>query len=98
MSLVWHGDLKVTIDKDLVLRQLKILSSDDEAVNKSALTIKNIYRVAGERLYREGLIDNVVDNYIPRQWKRTAIEANRDEFGRLLVNAGEAENMKDDQG
>lgn len=31
ISLVWHGDLKVQIDKDLVLRQMKVLSSDDAA-------------------------------------------------------------------
>lgn len=29
ISVLWHGDLKVTIDKDLILRQLKIISSDD---------------------------------------------------------------------
>ena len=31
LSLVWHGDLKVIVDKDLVLRQIKVLSSDDVA-------------------------------------------------------------------
>ncbi len=31
LSLVWHGDFRVTIDKDLILRQIKILSSDDSA-------------------------------------------------------------------
>ena len=29
ISVIWHGDLKVTLDKDLVLRQLKVLSGDD---------------------------------------------------------------------
>ena len=29
ISIIWHGDLKVSIDKDLVLRQIKVLSSDD---------------------------------------------------------------------
>lgn len=29
LSIVWHGDLKVSIDKDLILRQIKVLSSDD---------------------------------------------------------------------
>ena len=29
LSVIWHGDLKVSIDKDLVLRQIKVLSSDD---------------------------------------------------------------------
>lgn len=31
LSLVWRGDLKVTVDKDLVLRQIKVLSSEDKA-------------------------------------------------------------------
>ncbi|MBT4163003.1 MAG: recombination-associated protein RdgC [Gammaproteobacteria bacterium] len=31
LSLIWHGDLKVIVDKDLVLRQIKVLSSDDSA-------------------------------------------------------------------
>ncbi len=29
ICVLWHGDLKVTIDKDLILRQMKIISSDD---------------------------------------------------------------------
>lgn len=31
LSLVWYGDLKFNIDKDLILRQIKVLSSDDAA-------------------------------------------------------------------
>ncbi|MEK9822889.1 MAG: recombination-associated protein RdgC [Gammaproteobacteria bacterium] len=31
LALVWHDDLKVIVDKDLILRQLKVLSSDDAA-------------------------------------------------------------------
>ncbi len=31
LCLIWYGDLKVTVDKDLILRQIKIMSSDDEA-------------------------------------------------------------------
>lgn len=37
LSLVWHGDLKVTIDKDLVLRQIKVLSSDDAADDENPI-------------------------------------------------------------
>ena len=29
ISLIWQGELKVLIDKDIVLRGIKILSSDD---------------------------------------------------------------------
>ena len=31
ISVIWHGDLKLVLDKDLVLRQIKVLSSDDAA-------------------------------------------------------------------
>ncbi|SVE51487.1 uncharacterized protein METZ01_LOCUS504341, partial [marine metagenome] len=31
LSLVWHAELKVIVDKDLILRQIKVLSSDDSA-------------------------------------------------------------------
>lgn len=31
ISLIWHDDFKVVVDKDLVLRQIKVLSSDDAA-------------------------------------------------------------------
>ena len=31
LAVVWHGDLKVTVDKDLILRQIKVMSSDDSA-------------------------------------------------------------------
>ena len=34
LSLVWHGDLKVIVDKDLILRQIKTLSSDDSTENE----------------------------------------------------------------
>lgn len=91
-------DVNIEQINDQLSLAMRGMPSDDEAINKAALTIKNIYRVAGERLYREGLIDNVVDDYIPRQWKRTAIEANKREFAQLLVNAGEAENIKDAMG
>ena len=86
-------DVNIEQINDQLSLAMRGMASDDEAINKSALSIKNIYRVAGEQLHREGLIDNVVDNYIPRQWRRSAIEANRDEFSQLLINAGEASNM-----
>jgi len=88
-------DVNIEQVNDQLSLAMRGRASDDETINKSALSIKNIYRVAGEQLHREGLIDNVVDNYIPRQWRRSAIEANRDEFSQLLINAGEAGNMTD---
>jgi len=88
-------DVNVDQINDQLSLALRGSGAEDEAINKSAMGIKNVYRVIGERLYREGVITNVVDDYIPRQWKRSAIEANKREFGQLLVNAGEATDLED---
>jgi len=63
------------------------------AVNASAAQIRKAYQAAGELLSREGFISTPVKNYVPRQWKRSAIENNPDEFKRLLIRSGEAKNQ-----
>ena len=65
------------------------------AVNASASQIRKAYQAAGELLSREGFISTPVKNYIPRQWKRSAIENNSDEFKKLLIKSGEAKNQTD---
>jgi len=40
LSLLWQGDLKVVIDKDLILRQIKLLSSDDANQDEDNPVIK----------------------------------------------------------
>jgi len=65
------------------------------AVNASSAQIRKAYQAAGELLSREGFISTPVKNYIPRQWKRSAIENNKEEFKRLLIRSGEAKNQRD---
>ena len=65
------------------------------AVNASAAQIRKAYQAAGELLSREGFISTPVKNYVPRQWKRSAIENNKEEFKRLLIRSGEAKNEAD---
>ena len=66
-------------------------------VNRAAMNIKKVYMVAGEALKREGFITDLVDDYVPRQWKRSAIEnpRNRDKLARLLIEEGEAKGAKE---
>jgi len=64
-----------------------------EAVNVAAGQIRNAYRVAGRLLQREGFI-TMQDNYVPRQWKRSAIEENEREFADLLIKSGEAKDIQ----
>ncbi len=70
-------------------------ASDDSAVNEAAKRIRRSYQAAGELLHREGFISTPVINYVPRMWKRSAIEANRGEFAQLLIQAGEATSTRD---
>ena len=65
------------------------------AINASAAQIRKAYQAAGELLSREGFISTPVKNYVPRQWKRSAIENNPEEFKRLLIRSGEAKNQAD---
>ena len=65
------------------------------AVNASASQIRKAYQAAGEILSREGFISTPVTNYVPRQWKRSAIENNQDRFKDLLIRSGEAKNAAD---
>ena len=67
-----------------------------QAVNVAAGQIRKGYRTAGRLLAREGFI-TIQENYVPRQWKRSAIEEDfglgtSSQFAKLLVEEGEAKN------
>ena len=72
-------------------------STDNATLNEAAKQIRRSYQAAGELLHREGFIADPVRNYVPRMWKRSAIEANRDEFASLLVTFGEAKTTQEGQ-
>ena len=90
----------VSID-DAINAQLSLAirgrGSDNSSINEAAKRIRRSYQAAGELLHREGFISTPVTNYVPRMWKRSAIESNRDEFAGLLVRSGEAKTTKEAQ-
>jgi hypothetical protein len=101
----YNGGLSEAVNNDLSLALRGQSSKDQEhsqAVNVAARQIRNAYRVAGKILAREGFI-TIQDNYVPRQWKRSAIAedfGNGDpnapnEFAKLLIKAGEAKDMNE---
>jgi hypothetical protein len=57
-----------------------------KAINTAAENIKKLYREMGTSLKDIGVIDDLVDNYIPRMWDRKAIEANPEKLAALLEN------------
>ena len=58
------------------------------AINVAAGNIKKLYREMGTSLKDIGVIDSLVDNYIPRMWDRKAIEANPKKLAKLLEKKG----------
>jgi len=69
-----------------------------QAVNIAAGQIRKAYRTAGRLLAREGFI-TMKENYVPRQWKRSAIEedygggSGPNQLAKLFVEVGEAKDM-----
>lgn len=59
-------------------------------IQKAAVEIRGLFKTIGDQLYSEGIIENKLDNYIPRMWNRKAIEADQERFDSLLVSSGEA--------
>lgn len=59
-------------------------------IQKAAVEIQGLFKTIGDQLYSEGIIENKLDNYIPRMWNRKAIEADQEKFDSLLVSSGEA--------
>jgi len=57
-------------------------------INTAAKEIKQLYRDMGVRLHEIGVIDELVENYIPRMWDRKAVEANPKKLAALLESKG----------
>lgn len=92
----WNSKLGDEMNAALSLA-LRGRSSTNEtygaAINESAIGIRRAYQAVGQLLSREKLISTPVQGYVPRMWKRSAIEKNPNEFNNLLVKHNEAKNL-----
>jgi len=57
----------------------------NSAIAKAATEAKALYNEMGVQLNDIGVIDKLVDNYVPRMWSRSAIEANPNKLLDLFV-------------
>ncbi len=55
------------------------------SINQAATEIKSLYKEMGVKLNDIEVIDKLVDNYVPRMWKRSAIENNPTKLIDLFV-------------
>jgi len=88
-------DTKFAIDINAALskrlrsyKDIKFDQFDDvtnAAINKAAVEVKQLYAEMGKDLADIGVIDKLQDNYIPRMWSRSAIEADPEGLERLFV-------------
>lgn len=58
----------------------------NKAINRAAKEIKSLYKDMGVRLLDIGVFTKMVDNYVPRMWKRSAVENNQEELASLFVS------------
>ena len=90
------GTLAEDMNKALMLsvRSTKPIAHDqfDPATNKAirlaAKGVKDLYADMGVDLKKIGVIDDLVDNYVPRMWNRSAIEKNQKGLTELLQSKG----------
>ena len=90
------GTLAEDMNKALMLsvRSTKNIVHDqfDAATNKAirlaAKGVKDLYSDMGVDLKKIGVIDDLVDNYVPRMWNRSAIENNKKGLIDLLQSKG----------
>ena len=63
-------------------------AATNKAINKAAAGVKDLYSDMGVQLQKIGVIDELVDNYVPRMWSRSAIEKNKKGLSELFQTKG----------
>jgi hypothetical protein len=77
--------LMISLRSNRPVRHEVLDAETNKAVNAAAKGVKDLYNDMGVKLKEIGVIDDLVDNYIPRMWDRKAIEDNQAGFVDLLV-------------
>jgi hypothetical protein len=60
--------------------------ASNKAINIAAREIKSLYKDMGTSLLDINVFKKMVDNYVPRMWKRSVVENNQDELINLFVS------------
>jgi len=77
--------LMISLRSNRPVRHEVLDAETNKAVNAAAKGVKELYNDMGVTLKEIGVIDDLVDNYVPRMWDRKAIEDNQAGFVDLLV-------------
>ena len=80
--------LMLALRGDHALAKNGLDTATNKAINDAAKEIKILYNDMGNQLQDIGVIDKLVENYIPRMWDRSAIEANQSKLAKLLESDG----------
>jgi len=83
---------------DALMKAMRGVYSSDrsysKAVNTTAIRMKQLYSNIGDMLADANPKFQKIDNYVPREWKRSAIEKNKEKFAKLLMEDGQAKTKK----
>jgi polyhydroxyalkanoate synthesis regulator phasin len=83
-----NAALMLSVRSSKVLKHKNFDEATNKAINSAAAGVKSLYSDMGVQLKKIKVIDDLVDNYIPRMWSRSAIENNKKGLIDLLQSKG----------
>lgn len=80
-----NAALSKSVRSKKIIQHENFDEATNKAINKAAAEIKDLYKDMGVRLKKIGVIDKMIEGYVPRMWSRSKIEANQDKLASLFV-------------
>lgn len=83
-----NAALMLSVRSSKPLKHKSFDEATNKAINTAAKGVKSLYADMGVQLKKIGVIDELVDNYVPRMWSRSAIEKNKKGLMDLFESKG----------
>jgi LysM repeat protein len=83
-----NAALMLSVRSSKPLKHKNFDAATNKAINSAAAGVKSLYADMGVQLQEIGVIDELVENYVPRMWSRSAIEKNKKGLMDLFQSKG----------
>ena len=83
-----NSALMLSVRSSKPIKHERFDDATNRAINSAAAGVKDLYADMGVQLQKIGVIDELVDDYVPRMWSRTAIEKNKKGLSDLFQTKG----------
>ena len=83
-----NAALMLSVRSSKPLKHKNFDATTNKAINSAAAGVKSLYADMGVQLQKIGVIDQLVEDYVPRMWSRSAIEKNKKGLMDLFQSKG----------